>query len=123
MRETTVGLKRNGKPTAEPPAAGLSPYLAVRREWDERYGDLLTRMRNWRLMAFAGAGLAFVAVLGLVAQTVLRRDFEIVVLDDRGNEIASARSGQSGVATEDMKRSQLEDWVGDLRLVTVDPVV
>ena len=28
-----------------------SPYLAARREWDERYGDLITRARNWRTMA------------------------------------------------------------------------
>ncbi len=25
-----------------------NPYLAGRREWDERYGDLITRARNWR---------------------------------------------------------------------------
>ena len=29
-----------------------NPYLAARREWDERYGDQITRARNWRTMAF-----------------------------------------------------------------------
>jgi type IV secretion system protein VirB5 len=28
-----------------------NPYLAARHEWDERYGDLITRAKNWRLMA------------------------------------------------------------------------
>jgi type IV secretory pathway TrbF-like protein len=32
-------------------SAPHSPYLAARREWDERYGDLITRARNWRTMA------------------------------------------------------------------------
>ncbi len=25
-----------------------NPYLAARKEWDERYGDLISRARNWR---------------------------------------------------------------------------
>jgi type IV secretory pathway TrbF-like protein len=29
-----------------------SPYLAARREWDERYGNLITRAKNWRIAAF-----------------------------------------------------------------------
>ena len=28
-----------------------NPYLAARREWDERYGDLITRASNWRTLA------------------------------------------------------------------------
>jgi type IV secretion system protein TrbF len=24
-----------------------NPYLAARREWDERYGEFITRARNW----------------------------------------------------------------------------
>ena len=27
------------------------PYAAARHEWDERYGGLLTRIRNWRIAA------------------------------------------------------------------------
>ena len=35
-------------PRIPKPETGLNPYLAARREWDERYGDLISRARNWR---------------------------------------------------------------------------
>src|SRR5579883_221726 len=42
------------------PAAVTShnPYLAARREWDERYGDLISRARNLRVVAFLCAATA-----------------------------------------------------------------
>ena len=27
-----------------------NPYLNARREWDERYGGLISRARNWQQM-------------------------------------------------------------------------
>ena len=36
-----------------------NPYLAARREWDERYGDLITRARNCRTMAAFGRSLLY----------------------------------------------------------------
>ena len=39
-------LKKRNVPSLE--VSGVhSPYLAARREWDERYGDLITRAKNW----------------------------------------------------------------------------
>ena len=32
-----------------------NPYLAARREWDERYGEFITRARNWRTVAMISA--------------------------------------------------------------------
>jgi type IV secretory pathway TrbF-like protein len=43
-----------------------NPYLAARREWDERYGDLITRAKNWRLMAIYCSLIALVATAGIV---------------------------------------------------------
>ena len=38
-------LKKRNVPSLE--VSGVhNPYLAARREWDERYGDLVTRARN-----------------------------------------------------------------------------
>jgi type IV secretion system protein TrbF len=34
-----------------PHSEEYNPYLAARREWDERYGDQITRAKNWRTMA------------------------------------------------------------------------
>jgi type IV secretion system protein VirB5 len=33
----------------------FNPYLAARREWDERYGEIIIRARNWRFMAMLSA--------------------------------------------------------------------
>ena len=41
-----------------------NPYLAARREWDERYGDLITRAKNWRTMAALCSLVALVATVG-----------------------------------------------------------
>ena len=43
-----------------------SPYMAARREWDERYGDLITRAKNWRMMAAVCSLIALVATAGMV---------------------------------------------------------
>ena len=45
-------------PTQE--TASFNPYLAARREWDERYGSLITRARNWRMAAFLALGIAVI---------------------------------------------------------------
>ena len=42
-----------------------NPYLAARKEWDERYGELITRDTNWRRMALLFAMIAVLAVAGL----------------------------------------------------------
>jgi len=31
-----------------------TPYLAARREWNERYGDYIARARNWRWAGIRG---------------------------------------------------------------------
>ena len=55
-----LGLRRRSPRALESPNKDTSkrespdsynPYLAARREWDERYGDHIVRARNWRTMA------------------------------------------------------------------------
>src|SRR5437763_12356073 len=50
-----------------PETASFNPYLAARREWDERYGSLITRARNWRVAAFRALGIAVIETGGMVA--------------------------------------------------------
>ena len=33
----------------------FNPYVAARREWDERYGEIITRAKNWRFIAILSA--------------------------------------------------------------------
>ena len=41
-----------------------NPYLAARREWNERYGSYIAAARTWQLAAFGALGVALVAVAG-----------------------------------------------------------
>jgi type IV secretion system protein VirB5 len=42
------------------------PYTAARHEWDERYGGLITRARNWHIAALLSCLTALLAVAGLL---------------------------------------------------------
>src|SRR5512140_427082 len=69
--------------------AESSPYLAARREWDERYGSLITRARNWRLAAVLALAVALVATCGLIALSMKAKVIPYVVaIDNLGRVLA-----------------------------------
>ena len=98
-----------------------NPYLAARREWDERYGDLITRARNWRTLAIICAVTTLVATGGLMWLSAHSRIVPFVVLvDNLGRPLASGIAEQATVNDDRLKRASLLAWVGDFRLVTSD---
>lgn len=100
-----------------------NPYLAARREWDERYGDLLTRARNWRTLAMMCALLALLATGGMTWLSARSRIVPFVVLMDRlGRPIASGIADQTTVDDDRLRRVSIMSWVEDLRLVTTDGI-
>jgi type IV secretion system protein VirB5 len=100
-----------------------NPYLAARREWDERYGDLIIRARNWRALAGVCALTSFVATVGIVWLSAHSRIVPFVVLlDSLGRPVASGIAEQTTVSDDRLKRASILDWVADLRLVTADGV-
>ena len=101
----------------------INPYLAARREWDERYGDLITRARNWRTLAVICAVTTLVATGGLMWLSAHSRIVPFVVLvDNLGRPLASGIAEQATVNDDRLKRASVLAWVGDLRLVTSDGV-
>ena len=42
-----------------------TPYLNARREWDERYGNLVTRAKTWQLVAIGSLAVAGIASAGI----------------------------------------------------------
>lgn len=100
-----------------------NPYLAARREWDERYGDLLTRARNWRTLAIVCALLALLATGGMTWLSAHSRIVPFVVLMDHlGRPIASGIADQTTVDDDRLRRVSIMTWVEDLRLVTTDGI-
>ena len=118
------------RPTAErsprsciPPKPAENRYLSARREWDERYGDLITRARNWRAAAFGALVVALVATGGVVALSLQTRIIPFVVaVDNLGRPVASGLAEAAPVADDRLKRAALVQWVSDLRTVTSDGI-
>ena len=100
-----------------------NPYLAARREWDERYGDLITRAKNWRTMAALCSLVALVATAGMVWLSARSHVVPFVVLvDNLGRPVASGIADQTSLNDDRLKRSNIFNWVENLRTVTTDGV-
>src|ERR1035437_10140872 len=83
-----------------------NPYLAARREWDERYGDLITRAKNWRMMAALCSLVALVATAGMVSLSVRSLFFPFVFcVDMLGGPVASGVAVQTSL-NDDRKTEQ-----------------
>lgn len=100
-----------------------NPYFAARREWDERYGDFVTRARNWRTVAILSSLIALLSVGGLVWLSARSRVVPFVVLiDGLGRPVASGIADQAAEGSDSVKRAEIFKWVEDLRTVTPDGI-
>lgn len=124
--EEPVSLPHSGetaKPRGPSTAAAHNPYLAARREWDERYGDLVTRARNWRLMALISALSTIVAVGGVIRLSTRTHIVPFVVaMDSLGRTVAAGPAEEATAADDRLKRATIFTWVEDLRTVTTDGI-
>jgi type IV secretory pathway TrbF-like protein len=113
----------NSSLKAVAPAAIHNPYLAARREWDERYGDLVTRARNWRTIAVLCALIALIASGGMVWLSTKSRVVPFVVaIDHLGRPVASGIADQTSATDDRLKRASILNWVENVRTVTTDGV-
>ena len=97
-----------------------NPYLNAKREWDERYGDSLTRARNWRLAAICSIGVAALAVCGIAyigSQSKIQP--MVVTLDKLGSPIAFAKPA-TGRVEQRILTSQIANWLWNARTVLPD---
>jgi len=118
-------LRRNRAAVpAKPKTVELhNPYLAARREWDERYGEFITRAKNWRTMAVISALVALIATGGMLWQSARSRVIPFVVLvDSLGRPIASGLAEQASVGDDRLRRAVIQDWIENVRMVTTDGV-
>ena len=86
------------QPESAQPDRTYNPYLAARRNWDERYGDLITRAHNWRRSAFLSGVVALVATVGVVRLSMEARVVPYVVaIDSLGRPLAAATAQEASV--------------------------
>ena len=116
----TIKMEKNCESTE----SSLSPWIAAKHEWNERYGDLISRARNWRIAALLALLLAVVEAGGLIALSLRPRTVPfIVAVDSIGHVVASGAADQSPVIDDRMKRAALYQWIQDLRMVIADPLM
>lgn len=116
--------KKPAETASATPKDGLeNPYLAARREWDERYGHLITRERNWRIMALICGLGTLLTIAGLVWLSSQSRIVPFVVaMDSLGRPIAAGPAERTTTADERIKKATLYSWLENVRLVTSDGV-
>jgi len=100
-----------------------NPYLAARREWDERYGEFISRARNWRTTAILCALAALLGTAGIVWLAARSRVIPFVVLiDSLGRPVASGLAEQTSPGDDRLRRAVIQDWIENLRMVTTDGI-
>ncbi|HUN58887.1 MAG TPA: VirB8/TrbF family protein [Candidatus Binataceae bacterium] len=60
-----------------------NPYVEARREWDERYADLVLGKRNWQIIARGLLLLSLILAAGVVWQSTRSRFIPYVVEVDK----------------------------------------
>lgn len=100
--------------------ANANPYLNARRQWDERYGDLLSRAHNWRLFALLLSAITLCAVCGVI-YIGSRSHIEpmVVALDTLGSPIALAQPSKNAVEQR-VLTAQVANWLWNARTVLPD---
>ena len=105
------------------PILDMNPYIAARREWDERYGSLISRARNWRLVGMLCASAVLLQTAGLITLSMRSHVIPyIVAVDGLGRQVAAGPAEHASVADDRLRRAVIFDWIGDLRLVTNDGI-
>lgn len=98
-----------------------SPYLAARKEWDERYGGLMKRAQQWRGAAVLALLVALAEAIVIIGVATRPRSAPYVVaVDSLGRVAAAAPVKGSSPIDERMKEAAITLWVQDLRGVTSD---
>jgi type IV secretion system protein VirB5 len=105
------------------PVELYNPYLAARREWDERYGEFITRARNWRTMAMIAALVALLATGGMVWLSARSHVVPFVVLiDSLGRPLASGLAEQTYIGDDRLRRAVVQSWIENVRMITTDGI-
>src|SRR5271168_4233026 len=102
-------------------------YLETRREWDERYADLVIGKRNWQIVTAAFSLLSLILAVGIVWLITRSRYIPYVVEVDKLGYALTAPRPLTPVALPDvtarMERYEVAAFIRDARSVTSDAQV
>ncbi len=100
----------------------INPYLAARREWNERYGSYIAQRNHWRWAAFSALGVAAIAVAGVAYIGSQNKLVPYVVeVNNLGEAVPVNIAERALPADERVVRALLSRFIVQLRTVTADP--
>jgi type IV secretory pathway TrbF-like protein len=103
------------------PSEFENPYLAARREWNERYGDYVAQARNWRLAAILALLVAIIAAGGLVHIAGQSQIIPYIVrVDKLGTVAAVDRADRRFEPDQPLIVASLARWVQNIRSIYTD---
>jgi len=104
-----------------------NPYVEARREWDERYADLVLGKRNWQIAAAGLLALSLILGSGIVWLTTRSRYIPYVVEVDKLGYALTVPQPLTPSAVPDvtarMERYEVADFIRNARAVSSDPQV
>jgi len=103
----------------------LNPYVEARREWNDRYLDLVRARRWWQVAAISELALVATLSAGLVAVSLQHKAVPYVVeVDALGAAVAVKQAEAAGRPTDErIVRYQLAAFIRGARAVTTDRAV
>jgi len=104
-----------------------NPYVEARREWDERYSDLVLGKRNWQIAAGGLLALSLILASGMVWLTARSRYIPYVVEVDKLGYALTVPQPLTPSAVPDvtarMQRYEVAAFIRNARAVSTDPQV
>lgn len=113
-------------PTGTPRGAATpeTPYMAARREWNERYGDYIASARNWRFMAIVLAMISLILAAGAIyIGSQSKRIPYIVEVDKLGQVVNVSHAERAPANSPRVTKGMLMRFISDWRAVSPDAVV
>jgi len=98
-----------------------SPFVAAKREWNERYGDYVAQAKNWRLAAIFSLTIACILAAGtiwLAGQSKLVP--YVVEVDKLGASAPIGPAARAATPDQAIVRAQLASFISDARTVSSD---
>ncbi|MDO5693673.1 MAG: VirB8/TrbF family protein [Pseudomonadota bacterium] len=105
-------------------AAAETPYMAARREWNERYGSYIASARNWRFIAIIQSLIALILAIGAIyigSQSKISP--YIVEVDKLGQVVNVAPAERITSDNPRVIKAMIMRFVIDWRAVSPDAVV
>jgi len=96
-------------------------YLNSKNEWLERYGSYIDQANQWKRIALGSLAIAAIAVVGVIILATQTKMVPYVVeVDKLGDSVAVQRADRLIPNKDVVVRSQLANWIHDVRVVSMD---